>query len=73
MYFSQRSRGPVAILFQIVPVGGRTVATEVPVNDDHVSRGPILFANPQGSWDVGTYRLEVTNEVAKAALPITLE
>jgi len=54
-------------------VGDGTVATEVPVNDDHVSRGPILFANPQGSWDAGTYRLEINNEVAKAAIPITLE
>jgi hypothetical protein len=73
MNFSQRSSGPVAILFQIFPVGDGTVATEVPVTDDHVSRGPILFANPQGSWDAGTYRLEINNEVAKAAIPITLE
>ena len=54
-------------------MGDGTVATEVPVNDDHVSRGPILFADPQGSWDAGTYRLEINNEVAKAAIPITLE
>ena len=30
-------------------MGDGTVATEVPVNDDHVSRGPILFANPQAA------------------------
>jgi len=73
-YFSQRGGGPVeAIRFQTLPVGGGTVSPEVTVDDDHVTSGPILFANPQGNWDAGTYRLEINNEVAKAGLPIKLE
>ena len=74
LYFSQRGSGPVEpIRFQTFPVGGGTVSPEVTVDDDHVSAGPILFTTPEGRWDAGTYRLEITNEVAKVALPITLE
>jgi hypothetical protein len=72
-YFSQRG-GPVeAIRFQTLPVGGGTVSPEVTVDDDHVSNGAVLFATPEGSWNAGTYRLEINNEVAKAGLPIKLE
>jgi hypothetical protein len=74
MYFSQRGGGPVeTIRFQTFPIGGGTVSPEVTVDDDHVSDGAILFVTPEGRWDAGTYRLEITNEVAKAALPIKLE
>jgi hypothetical protein len=72
-YFSQRGGGGERIRFQTLPVGGGTVSPEVTVDNDHVSSGPILFANPQGSWDAGTYRLEITNDVANAGLPIKLE
>jgi hypothetical protein len=73
-YFTQRSGGPVeAIRFQTLPVGGGTVSPEVTVDDDHVSNGAVLFATPEGSWNAGTYRLEINNEVAKAGLPINLE
>ena len=73
-YFSQRNGGPVEpIRFQTFPVGGGTVSPEVTVDNDHVSSGPVLFATPEGRWEAGTYRLEVTNDVAKAGLPIKLE
>jgi hypothetical protein len=73
-YFSQRNGGPVEpIRFQTFPVGGGTVSPEVTVDNDHVSTGPILFATPEGGWEAGTYRLEITNDVAKAGLPIKLE
>jgi hypothetical protein len=73
-YFSQRGGGPVeGIRFQTFPVGSGTASPEATVDNDHVTSGPLLFATPEGRWDAGTYRLEITNEVAKAALPIKLE
>jgi hypothetical protein len=69
-YFPERD-SVERIRFQTL--GSGTISPEATVNNDHVTSGPILFANPQGSWDAGTYRLEITNEVAKAALPITLD
>ena len=73
-YFSQRGGGPVeTIRFQTFPIGGGTVSPEVTVDDNHVSSGAMLFVTPEGRWDAGTYRLEITNEVAKAGLPIKLE
>ena len=39
----------------------------------HVTGGQVLFRTPAGSWDAGTYRLEVNTEAGLAALPTKLE
>jgi hypothetical protein len=71
-YFSQR--GAVdQVRFQSFPIGGGTASDEAVVDDDRVTTGGVLFRNPDGKWPEGTYRLEVTNDVAKAALPIVLQ
>jgi hypothetical protein len=73
-YFSQRSGGVPneQIRFQAFPPG-KTVSSEVTVDRDHVSSGQLLFRTPRGSWDAGTYRLEVNTDAGVAALPIKLE
>jgi hypothetical protein len=43
------------------------------VDNDRVAQGPLLFRSPGGSWGEGTYRLVLTNDKAKAELPITLQ
>jgi len=35
--------------------------------------GQLFFRTPRGSWDAGTYRLEVNTDAGLAALPIKLE
>lgn len=73
-YFSQRDGGVPneQIRFQAFPLG-RTVSDGVTVNRDHVTGGQLLFRTPRGSWDAGTYRLEVNTDAGLAALPINLE
>jgi hypothetical protein len=73
-YFSQRAGGVPneEIRFQGFPPG-RTVSSEVTVDSDHVTGGQLLFRTPRGSWDAGTYRLEVNTDAGLASLPITLE
>jgi hypothetical protein len=73
-YFNQRSGGVPneEIRFQGFPPG-RTVSSEVTVDRDHVSLGQLLFRTPRGSWEAGTYRLEVNTDAGLAALPIKLE
>jgi hypothetical protein len=73
-YFNQRAGGVPneEIRFQAFPPG-RTVSSEVTVNRDHVTLGQLLFRTPRGSWDAGTYRLEVNTDAGLAALPIELE
>ena len=73
-YFSQRSGVPnEQIRFQAFPPGERTVSNEVTVDRDHVTLGRLLLRTPAGSWDAGTYRLEVNTDAGLAALPIKLE
>jgi hypothetical protein len=73
-YFNQRSGGVPneQIRFQAFPPG-RTVSSEVTVDRDHVTGGQLLFRTPRGSWEAGTYRLEVNTAAGTAALPIKLE
>ena len=73
-YFSQRNGGVPnePIRFQAFPPG-RTVSNEATVDRDHVTGGQLLFRTPRGSWDAGTYRLEVNTDAGLAALPIKLE
>ncbi len=73
-YFSQRSGGipNEQIRFQSFPLR-KTVSDEVTVDEDHVTGGQLLFRTPRGSWDAGTYRLEVNTAAGLAALPIKLE
>jgi hypothetical protein len=73
-YFNQRNGGVPneQIRFQAFPPG-RTVSDEVTVDGDHVTGGQLLFRTPRGSWDAGTYRLEVNTDAGLAALPIKLE
>jgi hypothetical protein len=71
-YFNQR--GMIErFRFQVAPPGAGTVTDEVVVDNDHVAIGAIFFRTPEGTWDAGTYRLEINTQVDKAALPITLE
>jgi len=73
-YFFQRSGVPnEQIRFQAFPPGERTVSNEVTVDRDHVTLGQLLLRTPAGSWDAGTYRLEVNTDAGLAALPIKLE
>jgi len=71
-YFPQRSTLE-PIKFQITPPGTGTTSDESVVDNDRVATGPVLFKTPEGSWDAGTYRLEVNTEAGTAALPIRLE
>ena len=73
-YFNQRSGGVPneEIRFQGFPPG-RTVSSEVTVDRDHVTVGQLFFRTPRGSWEAGTYRLEVNTDAGVAALPIKLE
>ena len=70
-YFTQRETSD-PIKFQIAP-GQGTTSDEAIVDNDRVAKGAIFFRTPEGSWDAGTYRLEVDTDVAKAALPIALQ
>jgi hypothetical protein len=74
-YFNQRSGGVPneQIRFQAFPPGRTTVSDEATVDHDHVTVGQLLFRTPRGSWNAGTYRLEVNTEAGLAALPIKLE
>ncbi len=73
-YFSQRQMLE-PIRFQVAPPGAGTVSDEAVVDDDYVAIGAVFFRTPEGTWDPGTYRLEVNNPVDKtaAAVPIKLE
>lgn len=71
-YFNQRS-ALEPIKFQIAPPGSGTTSDESVVDDDRVAIGAVFFKTPQGSWDAGTHRLEVSTEAGTAALPIRLE
>jgi hypothetical protein len=74
MYFNQR-RMIEPIRFQVAPPGASTVSDEAVVDNDYVTMGAVFFRTPEGTWDAGTYRLEVNNPVDKTvvALPIKLE
>ena len=71
-YFNQRGQLE-AIRFQTTPPGKSTVSDESTVDNDHVTAGAVMFKNPQGSWQAGTYRFAVDTEAGSAALPIRLE
>ncbi|HEY7188129.1 MAG TPA: hypothetical protein VH436_16355 [Vicinamibacterales bacterium] len=71
-YFNQR--GMIErFRFQVAPPGAGTVTDEVVVDNDWVALGAVFFRTPDGTWDAGTYRLEINTTVDKAALPIKLE
>ena len=70
-YFPQRDRHEAFNFFSLPFV--RTVSDEAVVDNDRVAQGPLLFRSPDGSWKEGTYRLVLTNDKAKAELPITLQ
>jgi hypothetical protein len=72
-YFSQRAGLEEPLRFHAFPPGRSTTSDEAIVDDDRLTIGPLLFRTPVGSWEDGTYRLEVRTEVATAALPIRLE
>jgi hypothetical protein len=71
-YFNQR--GMIErFRFQVAPPGAGTVTDEVVVDNDWVALGAVFFRTPDGTWDAGTYRLEINTTVDKAALAIKLE
>ena len=70
-YFAQRDRHEAFNFFSLPFV--RSISDEAIVDNDRVAQGPLLFRSPQGSWTEGTYRLVLTNDKAKAELPITLQ
>ena len=69
-YFVARGHEPIK--FYSFPFE-RAVSDEAIVDNDRVTLGALLFKSPEASWQAGTYRLEIDNEKAKAALPITLQ
>jgi hypothetical protein len=70
-YFPQRgSREQIA--FFSLPFA-KSISNESIVDNDRVTVGPLLFRSLDGKWPEGTYRLELDNEKAKAALPISLQ
>jgi hypothetical protein len=73
-YFVQRGGGvpDEQIRFQSFPLG-KTVSDQATVDRDHITAGQLLFKTPRGSWDAGTYRLEVRSDAGLAAVPIKLE
>jgi hypothetical protein len=71
-YFNQRNMIE-RFRFQVAPPGAGIVTDEVVVDNDHVAIGAVFFRTPEGTWDAGTYRLEINTAVDKAALPIKLE
>ena len=70
-YFPQRDRHEAFNFFSLPFV--RSISDEAIVDNDRVAQGPLLFRSPDGSWKEGTHRLVLTNEKAKAELPITLQ
>jgi hypothetical protein len=70
-YFAQRDRLEAFNFFSLPFV--RSISDEAIVDNDRVAQGPLLFRSPEGSWKEGTYRLVLTNDKAKAELPITLQ
>lgn len=70
-YFPQRDRHEAFNFFSLPFV--RTISDEAIVDNDRVAQGPLLFRSPVGSWKEGTYRLVLTNDKAKAELPISLQ
>jgi hypothetical protein len=70
-YFAQRDRHEAFNFFSLPFV--RSISDEAIVDNDRVAQGPLLFRSPGGSWGEGTYRLVLTNDKAKAELPITLQ
>jgi hypothetical protein len=72
-YLPQRNTAHESILFQVAPPGAGTTSDEAIVDGDRVTAGALFFSTPEGQWQPGTYRLEINNEVANAALPIRLE
>ena len=70
-YFPQRDRHEAFNFFSLPFV--RSISDEAIVDNDRVAQGPLLFRSPDGTWKEGTLRLVLTNEKAKAELPITLQ
>ena len=70
-YFPQRNSHEPFNFFSLPFV--RSISDEAIVDNDRVAQGPLLFKSPTGSWKEGTLRLVLTNEKAKAELPITLQ
>jgi hypothetical protein len=70
-YFAQRDRLEPFNFFSLPFV--RSISDEAIVDNDRVAQGPLLFRSPSGNWTEGTYRLVLTNDKAKAELPITLQ
>jgi hypothetical protein len=70
-YFAQRDRREPFNFFSLPFV--RSISDEAIVDNDRVAQGPLLFRSPDGGWKEGTHRLVLTNEKAKAELPITLQ
>ena len=71
-YFSQRQMIE-RIRFHVAPPGAGTASDEAVVDNDYVTMGPIFFRTPEGTYDPGTYRLEINTPVDKPALPLKLE
>jgi len=72
MYFNQRQMIE-RIRFHVAPPGAGTVSDEAVVDNDYVTMGPIFFRTPEGTYEAGTYRLEINTPVDKPALPLKLE
>jgi hypothetical protein len=70
-YFPQRNRLEAFNFFSLPFV--RSISDEAIVDNDRVAQGPLLFQSQDGNWKEGTYRLVLTNDKAKAELPITLQ
>ena len=70
-YFPQRDRHEAFNFFSLPFV--RSITDEAIVDNDRVAQGPLLFQSQSGNWKEGTYRLVLTNDKAKAELPITLQ
>jgi len=72
MYFNQRQMIE-RIRFHVAPPGAGTASDEAVVDNDYVTMGPIFFRTPEGTYEAGTYRLEINTPVDKPALPLKLE
>ena len=71
-YFSQRQMIE-RIRFHVAPPGSGTASDEAVVDNDYVTMGAIFFRTPEGTYEPGTYRLEINTPVDKPALPLKLE
>jgi len=72
-YFNRGTGFGDTIRFQAFPPGAGTVSDEIVVKDDGIAIGPMFFRTPVGSWDAGTYRLQIRTKIEEVALPIRLE